>query len=66
MFTISKKKKLMEVGKRSFEVLKNKVIDNWLIKNKKFYDVEYKGFKNGYDSETDAWIKLKINNLKST
>ena len=66
MFTISKKKKLMEVGKRSFEVLKNKAIDNWLIKNKKLYDVEYKGFKNGYDSETDAWIKSKINNLKST
>ncbi len=64
MFTIIKKEKEMAIGKRSLEVLKNKVIDNWLIRNKKLYDVEFKGFKNGYDSETDAWIKSKINDLK--
>ena len=66
MFTVSKKEQEMEISKRSLKVLKNKVIDNWLIKNKKLYDVEFKGFKNGYDSETDAWIKSQINNLKST
>jgi len=64
MFIVSKKEQNMEVSERSLKVLKNKVIDNWLIKNKKFYDVEFKGFKNGYDSETDAWIKSKINNIK--
>ena len=65
MFIITKKIKLKKVDERSFEVLKNKVIDNWLVKNKKYYEVEYKGFNNGYDSETDAWIKSRIKNLKN-
>jgi foldase protein PrsA len=65
MFIITKKTKLKKVDERSFEVLKNKVIDNWLVKNKKYYEVEYKGFNNGYDSETDAWIKSRINKLKN-
>ncbi len=60
LFMVSEKADAREVGEDSLQILKAQVLEDWLSEEIKFHEVEWHGFKNGFDSETYAWIKWQL------
>ncbi len=42
------------------QILKAQALDVWLFEEIKFHEVEWHGIKNGFDSETLAWINWQL------
>ena len=57
---ISEKAAVREIDEQSLAVLKSKVLDDWYAEAYSDFDVQFHGFDNGYDSETDAWVNWQV------
>ena len=57
---ISEKATTREIDEQSLAVLKSRALDNWFEEAYSDYDVQFHGFDNGYDSETDAWVQWQL------
>jgi hypothetical protein len=51
---------IRELDPNSLQVLKSKVVDDWLVAERKNYTIVWRGLKDGFDSETYAWIQYQI------
>ena len=60
LIMISEKAVAREVEEGYLEVLKAKVLDDWLVEEMGYKKVEFHGFNNGFDSETYYWIKAQL------
>ncbi len=60
LFSVSEKASAREVGENYLQVLKSGVLDEWLLEEIKLHEVGWYGLKNGFDSETDAWINWQL------
>ncbi len=49
---------------RLTEYLAERVLDEWLKEEQQYHKVEFHGFNNGYDTETDAWAKWQLQRMK--
>ncbi len=54
-----------EVDGDDLQRAKAAVLDDWLADAFKTHKVEFHGFTNGYDSETDAWVIKQLEAMKS-
>jgi hypothetical protein len=53
-------KAIRELDSYSLQVLQNKVVDDWLQSERANYTITWRGLKDGFDSETYAWINYQI------
>ena len=60
LFMVSEKAEAREIDEEYLKVLQVKALDDWLVKEITFHKVEWHGLKNGFDSETDAWINYQL------
>ena len=61
---ISDKAAAREIDEELLKIIKSKALDKWLKKEKQYHKVKYRGFKNGYDTETDAWVQWQLQRMK--
>jgi foldase protein PrsA len=61
---ISDKVAAREIDAALLDVIKSKALDNWLKEERQYHKVKYRGFKNGYDTETDAWVQWQLQRMK--
>ena len=57
---VSEKADAQEVDEDSVQILKAKALDAWLLEEIKFHEIGWHGLKNGFDSETYAWINWQL------
>jgi len=60
LFMVSEKADTREVDEEPLQVLKAKVLDDWLLAEIKLHEVEWYGLHNGFDSETNYWINWQL------
>jgi len=60
LLMVSERADAREIDEDSLQVLRGKVLEDWLSVATQFHEVSYHGFNNGYDSETHAWINLQL------
>ena len=61
LLMVSEKVDAREVGGDSLQILKAKVLDDWLLEEMKSHEVSWRGIKNGFNSETITWINWQLN-----
>jgi parvulin-like peptidyl-prolyl isomerase len=61
---ISDKVAAREIDEQLLKVKKSKALANWLKEERQYHKVEFRGFKNGYDTETDAWVQWQLQRMK--
>ena len=64
LLMVSEKADAREVDEDSLQILKAKALDDWLLEEIKFHEVEWHGLKNGFDSETYAWINWQLEKME--
>jgi len=59
---VSEKADDREVDEEPLQILKAKALDDWLLEKRqeKKDEIEWYGLKNGFDSETYAWINWQL------
>ncbi len=61
---ISDKVAAREIDEQIIGVIKSKALNKWLKEARQYHKVEFRGFKNGYDTETDAWVQWQLQRMK--
>jgi len=61
---VSEKAAAREIDDGPLQMIKARVLDEWLKEENKYHKVEFHGFKNGYDSETNAWVQWQLQRMK--
>ena len=49
-----------ELDANALQVLRSKVVDDWISTQRENYNIKWQGLHNGFDSETYAWIKYQM------
>ena len=52
-----------EMEPESREAAKSTALTNWFNQEYQYHNVEFHGFSNGYDSETDLWVKWQLQRM---
>ena len=60
LLMVSEKADARELDEASLQVLRSKVLEDWLLEEIQFHEVSYHGLNNGFDSETNAWINWQL------
>lgn len=60
LFLVSEKSDAQEVDEEYLPTLMGQAFDDWLVAKMSTYDINYRGFNNGFDSETYAWINWQL------
>ena len=60
LFSVSEKADAREVGEDYLQILKSRALDDWLLEEIKLHEIGWHGLKNGFDSETAAWISWQL------
>jgi hypothetical protein len=47
------------------EAAKRRAVEDWVAGQFRTRNVEYHGFDNGYDSDTDAWVRAEVQRMNS-
>lgn len=53
-----------ELDEAAWRRLQERALDDWLQDQEKSYEVGFYGFKGGYDSETDAWVRWQLARMR--
>ena len=62
LLMVSEKAEAREIDEEPLQILKAKALDDWLVEKwqEKKDEIEWYGLKNGFDSETYAWINWQL------
>jgi hypothetical protein len=52
-----------EIAPELLESVKASALSNWFNEEYQYHNVEFHGFTNGYDSETDLWVKWQLQRM---
>jgi hypothetical protein len=61
---VSEKVAAREIDEDSLQRIKSSALEEWLNEEQQYHKVEFHGFKNGYDSETDAWVQWQLQRMR--
>jgi len=64
LFMVSEKDESRELEEEDMVALQNTVLEDWLSAEMSMQNIEFHGRNNGYDSETDTWIRWQIQKRK--
>ncbi|MBI2830321.1 MAG: peptidylprolyl isomerase [Chloroflexi bacterium] len=60
LLMVAEKADTREVDEKYLPALKSKLLDNWVAQEMKNHQVEYRGLRGSFDSETYAWITWQL------
>jgi parvulin-like peptidyl-prolyl isomerase len=60
LLMVSEKAEAREIDENHLQILKAQALDDWLVEEIKFHEIGWHGLKNGFDSETYAWISWQL------
>ena len=63
IFRVVERAAARQVEEEVLEVLKSNVFDRWLQQELPYHTIVIHGLSNGYDQETDAWIRWQIQEM---
>ena len=49
-----------EISSPMLEEIRARALDSWFAEERKLHKVNFHGFNNGYDTETDAWVQWQV------
>ena len=52
-----------EIAPEVLDAVKASALSNWFNEEYQYHKVEFHGFTNGYDSETDLWVKWQLQRM---
>lgn len=61
---VSERVAAREIDEDSMQSIKSKALAEWLKEEQQYHKVEFHGFNNGYDSETDAWVQWQLQRMR--
>ena len=61
---VSEKVPAREIDQESLRTIRATVLDDWLTEEQPRHSVEIRGFRNGYDAETDAWVRWQLERMR--
>jgi hypothetical protein len=61
---VKEKAAARQISEQALEILKSRVLERWLLEEKKANTIKFHGFNNGFDSETHAWITWQLSKRK--
>jgi foldase protein PrsA len=61
---VSERAAARQIDEGPLERIRAGALQAWLEQEKDFHRVEFHGFNNGYDSETDAWVQWQLARMK--
>ena len=53
-----------QVADDALSAVRAAAVDNWINTEIEFHNVDFHGFTNGYDAETDAWVRWQLQRLQ--
>jgi hypothetical protein len=63
LFMVSEKADAREVDEKYLTTVKNKFFEGWLSQSMGLHKISFRGFNNGFDSETYAWINWQMSKI---
>ncbi len=60
LLMVSEKADARRLDEEPLQMLKAKALDDWLLAEIKLHKIGWHGLKNGFDSETSAWIQWQL------
>jgi hypothetical protein len=60
LLMVSEKAAARQIDEEPLQILQGKALDDWLLEEIKFHEIGWHGLKNGFDSETYAWIHWQL------
>jgi parvulin-like peptidyl-prolyl isomerase len=64
LIMVSERADARELDPAARQRIQDRVLDEWLIEEQQYHEVEYHGFSGGYGAETDAWIKWQLQKMQ--
>jgi len=64
LLMVSEKADARELDEDSLQRLRDRVLEDWLTIEMQFHEIGWHGLNNGFDSYTDAWIRLQLEKMK--
>lgn len=61
---VSEKAAAREIDEDSLQSVRARALDEWFQEEAKHHELEFHGFNNGYDSETDTWVRWQVERMK--
>ena len=61
---VSERAPAMEIAEDYLRGLQAGALEDWLITEEQYHEMEFHGFTNGYDTETDAWVRWQLQRMK--
>jgi parvulin-like peptidyl-prolyl isomerase len=61
---VSEKVSAREIDEDSLKTIKARALEEWLNKEFQYHKVQFHGFNNGYDSETNAWVQWQLQRMR--
>jgi hypothetical protein len=61
---ISEKTTARDIDAQSLAALKSNALEKWYREAYKDFEVQFHGFDNGYDSQTDAWVNWQLKRIQ--
>lgn len=52
-----------EIAAEALQAVKGTALDRWFSAEYQYHTVEFHGFNNGYDTETDLWVKWQLQRM---
>ena len=66
IFMVSEKATAREIDADALAAMREDVLEDWFTAEFGRHAVAYHGFNNGYDSDTDAWIRQQLQAMQQT
>ena len=60
LLMVSEKAEAREIDEDPLQILKDQVLEVWLLAEREFHEIGWYGLKNGFDDYTYKWIQLEL------
>ena len=51
------------IAEDALQIIRSRAMENWFAEELTYHEVTMRGLKNGYDSETDAWVSWQLEQM---
>ncbi len=66
LLMVSERSDIRELDDDKLQVVKSQALTSWLGQERRFHEVSFHGLKNGFDTETNAWINWQLSKMKKS
>lgn len=62
---ISDRTQAMEIDEVYLNAIRSRALEEWLRNEEQLHEIEFNGLSEGYDAETDAWVRWQLTRMGS-